>query len=34
MLNGVISVGLSYLTELEWWLYLDASTWEAEASLN
>lgn len=33
MLNRVILVYLSYFTELEWWLYLDASTWETGASL-
>ena len=34
MLNVVIIVCLSYFTELEWYIYLDASTWETAASLR
>lgn len=33
-LNGVRIVCLSYFTELEWYIYLDASTWETAASLH
>lgn len=34
MLNVVIIVCLGYFTELEWYIYLDASTWETAASLR